>query len=211
MDSVNFLIISNILLWCALVALFFLVFVLVRQVGVLYERIAPAGALMVGQKLQVGTKAPKMRVQDVNSANEISIGNELADKSQLLFFVSPDCPVCKSLLPVVKSVRSTEKRWLDVVLATDYDVNETEAFITEHDLNSFAFANSQSLGESFGVAKLPYGILVDEKGIIKSLGLINSREHFESLFIAKETDTASIQSYLQRMQNENPIADNRSP
>lgn len=188
-----------------------MVFVLVRQVGVLYERIAPAGALMVGQKLQVGARAPQMRVPDVNSSNEISVGYEQADKSQLLFFVSPDCPVCKSLLPIVKSVRSTEQLWLDVVLATDYDEAETKAFIAEHDLSSFAFANSRSLGESLGVAKLPYGILVDDTGIIKSLGLINSREHFESLFIAKETNTASIQSYLQRVQNENPITGNQSP
>ena len=211
MDSSSFLVVSNILLWCAVVGLFFLVFVLVRQVGVLYERIAPAGALMVGQKLQVGDKAPQMQVRDVNSADEINIGYEHADKSQLLFFVSPDCPVCKSLLSVVKSVRNTEKRWLDVVLATDYDAHETEAFIAEYDLNDFAFANSQPLGQSYGVAKLPYGVLVDDHGIVKSMGLINSREHFESLFIAKETDTASIQSYLRQAHSERPAVGNQSP
>lgn len=176
----------------------------------LYERIAPAGALMIGQALEVGTQAPQMRVPDINSSDEISIAHEHADKSQLLFFLSPDCPVCKTLLPIIKSVRNTEKRWLDIVLATDYDPEQTEMFIVERDLKAFAFANSRSLGQSYGVAKLPYGVLIDEKGIISSMGLINSREHFESLFIAKETNTPSLQSYLRQEQNENRLAGNQT-
>lgn len=182
-----------------MVGLFFLVFALARQIGVLYERIAPAGALMLEQKLKVGDPAPRLKVKDLNSTNDITIGEqEHADKSQLLFFLSPDCPVCKTLLPIIRSVRGTEKEWLDVVLATDYDQDETGRFIEEQNLGDFAFVNSGFLGKSCGVGKLPYAILVDESGVIKSMGLVNSREHFESLFIAKEIDTASVQEYLQR-------------
>lgn len=197
----NFLIISNILLWLSVVGLFFLVLALVRQVGVLYERIAPAGALMLNQILQVGTKAPELEIKDLNSSETIAIGGEhQSQKSQLLFFVSPDCPVCKTLLPVIKSVRNAEKTWLDVVLATDYNQKATDRFIAAQSLSDFMFVNSQLLGRSYGIAKLPYGVLVDNNGIVKSMGLINSREHFESLFIAKETNTASVQKYLQHAQ-----------
>src|SRR5690606_38035966 len=40
------LVVSNIVLWVAVLALLGTVFALARQIGVLYERIAPMGALM---------------------------------------------------------------------------------------------------------------------------------------------------------------------
>ena len=39
------LIVSNLLLWIIVLILGVMVFALVRQIGVLYERVAPAGAL----------------------------------------------------------------------------------------------------------------------------------------------------------------------
>jgi hypothetical protein len=40
--------------------------------------------------------------------------------------------------------------------------------------------------------------LIDEHGILRAKGLVNSREHLESLFEAKELGVASIQEYLER-------------
>ncbi len=45
---------SNVLLWVAVVVLAGVVFALTRQIGVLHERVAPAGALMLGQGPKVG-------------------------------------------------------------------------------------------------------------------------------------------------------------
>jgi hypothetical protein len=39
---------------------------------------------------------------------------------------------------------------------------------------------------------------VDSTGLISSLGIVNSREHLESLFEAERMDVASIQDYLQQ-------------
>ena len=61
-----------------------------------------------------------------------------------------------------------------------------------------AGANLVEEGRAFGVAKLPYAVLLDENGKVASLGLINSREHLESLFEAKERGVASIQDFLAR-------------
>ena len=57
---------------------------------------------------------------------------------------------------------------------------------------------SELLGKTYGIAKLPYGIIVCEKGMIVSLGVVNSREHLDSLFEAKESKIASIQDYLKK-------------
>ena len=67
-----------------------------------------------------------------------------------------------------------------------------------HDLTGMPYVLSERLGRSFGVSKLPYAVLLDEMGRIASLGLINNREHLESLFEAKERKVASIQQYLER-------------
>ena len=49
---------------------------------------------------------------------------------------------------------------------------------------------------TYQVGKLPYAVLVDEAGIIRSKGLVSSREHIESLFEAKERGVASVQEYF---------------
>lgn len=195
----SFLIISNIVLWLCVIGLLFVVFALVRQVGVLYERIAPAGALMVQQALSVGDDAPELVVEDQNGSVEISIGATNSNgKSQLVFFVAPDCPICKTLLPMFKSAKLAESKWLDFVLASDGDASEMTAFIEREQLQKFPFANSQKLGVAYGVAKLPYAVLIDESGKIASMGLVNTREHFDSLFNAKESRVASLQDYLEK-------------
>ena len=49
-------------------------------------------------------------------------------------------------------------------------------------------------------------MLIDEHGIIASMGIINSREHLESLFEAKERKVASIQEYLEKAQADIPAS-----
>ena len=65
-----------------------------------------------------------------------------------------------------------------------------------HGIEDLPMVLSESLGRAFGVSKLPYAVLIDEAGRVASTGLINSREHLESLFVAKEHGVASIQEFL---------------
>ena len=200
------LIISNIVLWILVIIMAVMLFALVRQIGVLYERVAPAGALMLNQNLEVGGDAPTLDMQDING-ELLSIGGTPDDgKSTLVFFVSPTCPVCKTLLPVVKSARKSESDWLNIVLASDGDNNDHKGYIAEHKLEEFSYISSEILGRSYGVSKLPYAVLIDEHGKIASMGIINSREHLESLFESKERGVASIQEYIKM---HTPDSDNK--
>jgi len=193
---VDLLLLSNIVLWFAVIALSVVVFALTRQIGVLYERVAPAGALAVNQNLEVGQLAPEMSLQTLAS-NMIEIGGKKEDgKSQLLFFVSPDCPVCKTLLPAIKSAAKTEADWIELILASDGHDQNHSGYVKQYGLEEFSYVISEILGKTYGVAKLPYAILINEQGNIASMGIINSREHIDSLFEAKERNVASIQDYL---------------
>jgi len=194
---INTLIISNIILWILVLVLVAVVFALVRQIGVLYERVAPAGALMAGKGLKTGELAPVFDLQTIQG-QAFRLGGERSDgKSTLLFFLSPTCPVCKTLLPVLQAMRSSEADWLEIVLASDGDELEHREWLKKQKLESWPYILSPQLGMTMQVAKLPFGALIDEKGILCARGLVNSREHIESLFEAKAQGVASIQEFMQ--------------
>lgn len=197
----NILIASQILLGVLVLGLGVVCLALARQIGVLHERIAPAGALSVNQRLKVGDAAPAMTLSAIDG-RKVEVGK--SDASQLYFFLSPDCPICKTLLPIVRSIAGAERDWLRVVLASDGgDADTHRAFQQREKLDDFPYVLSEPLGRSFGVGKLPYAVLVDSDGKIASMGLVNSREHLESLFEAKERGVASLQEYAARRSSEN--------
>jgi methylamine dehydrogenase accessory protein MauD len=197
----NTLIISNLLLWVLVLVLVAVVFALVRQIGVLYERVAPAGALMSGKGLKTGELAPVLELQTVDG-RAFKIGGERNDdKSTLLFFLSPTSPVCKTLLPVLEAMRKSEADWLEIVLASDGDLDEHRAWLKKQKMESWPYVLSPQLGMTMQVAKLPFAALIDEKGILCARGLVNNREHIESLFEARAQGVASIQEYLKAQQH----------
>ncbi|WP_339709318.1 redoxin family protein [uncultured Sphingosinicella sp.] len=190
----SLIVVSQVLLWITVAVLGVLVAALARQVGVLHERIAPAGALTLHQGVKTGDAAPEMHVKSL-SGDAVVIGGARG-RSQLIFFLSPDCPICKTLLPVFKSAAAAERGWLDAILASDGDEAAHRRLMMAEGLAGFPYVLSEDLGRRFGVSKLPYAVLIGEDGKIASLGLVNTREHLESLFEAKERGVASLQDFL---------------
>ena len=189
------LMISNVLLWIAVLAALVGLFALARQIGVLYERVAPMGALMMDTGPKVGEASPVFDLPALVGNTRVTIGRP-ADKSTLLFFLSPTCPVCKKLLPILRSVNRTEQDWLRVVLTSDGEQPEHLAFYEKADLKEFPYVLSSEPGIAYRVAKLPYAVLLNEHGRVVAKGLVNSREQLESLFTAKEMGVASVQEFI---------------
>ena len=191
------LIVSNAILWIVVLALLLAVIALSRQIGILYERIAPMGALMLDHGPKVGDVAPVFRLDSLGGG-QVSVGQSASGKSQLLFFLSPTCPVCKKLLPILKSISAAEAGWLELVFASDGNVVEQADFYHRVNLEAFPYVLSTDLGMAFRVGKLPYAILIGDDGRVRAKGLVNSREQLESLFAAKELGVASVQEYLEQ-------------
>jgi len=188
--------VSNVVLWIVVLALLALVLALTRQIGVLHERISPVGALMINKGLTVGEKVPVVAVSDLDG-KALQVGAPRSDGlSTLLLFVSPTCPVCESLLPVVQASRRQEKSWLHIVLASDGDLATQREFVRGHGLTEFQYVVSAPLGMTYQVSRLPFAALVDGAGILRARGLVNSREHLESLFEAQRLGVASLQDYF---------------
>lgn len=191
------LVAAVVLLWVVVVALCLVVFGLTRQIGVLLERVAPAGAMLTPQHIQPGEVAPRLTLEGLDAAR-IEVGEERADgRSQLIFFLSTTCPMCDALLPVVRSIADGERAWLDVLLATDGPEEDHAGFIRRKKLEGLPYVVSRELGEGMRVAQLPFAALVDGQGVVRSAGLVNTREHLESLLEAARLGVASIQEVLE--------------
>lgn len=191
------LIVSNILLWVLVLLLGAIALVLARQVGILYERVAPAGALVLDKGPSVGDAAPRLTFTDLAGAEQ-HVGFPRA-RNQLVFFLSPTCPVCKRLLPTLKSVAHREAGSVDVLLASDGEIGEQRAFVVRERLTTFPYVLSTELGMRFAISRLPYAVLIDREGRIRAKGLVNSREQIESLFTAYELGVGSAQEWLEKM------------
>jgi methylamine dehydrogenase accessory protein MauD len=153
---------------------------------------------MLAKGLKVGERVPEVSVSDLDGRGLV-VGAPRADRtSLLLMFVSPTCPVCKSLLPVLKSSRKAEAARVEIVLASDGDEAEQRAFVSREALSEFRYVVSAPLGITYQVSRLPYAVLVDDAGVLRARGLINSREHLESLFEAQRLGVASLQDYLEQ-------------
>ncbi|MCJ2185831.1 thioredoxin domain-containing protein [Novosphingobium beihaiensis] len=188
------LIISQVLLWIVLGLTLLGGLALARQVGVLYERVAPVGALTATRGPEPGSVAPRLKLAALDGQT-IEIGGPSASgRSSLVLFVSAQCPVCKVLIPTAREVARSEG--LDLILAGDAPEAEQRALIMKHGLGDLPFVNSSEFGRTYAVDKLPHAILIDGKGIIAGRGLVNSREHLESLVEARDSGLRSVQEYL---------------
>ena len=189
----NTLSVSLVLLWIAVIALGLMFWALSRQVGVLFERVAPMGALITDAGPEIGSPSPVFNLIGLQS-EPVMIGGPQAQPT-LLFFLSPTCPICKKLIPALKHVARDEGRNLRVILASDGQ-EEHLAYVREHSLQNMPYLLSTELGMRYRVSRLPYAVLIDQAGAVMAKGLINSREQFDSLLNANDMKTASIQNYL---------------
>jgi len=171
-----------------------LVFGLARQIGVLHERVAPMGAMTSDQGPQVGEAAPRLSAATLDGI-ALELGGPSPDgRSQLLLFVAPSCPVCKKLLPIARSFARTER--MRLTLVGDGEPAAQRALIQQFGLEAVPYVSSAHIGLTYQVGKLPHAVLIDPAGIIRAKGLVNTREHLESLLNAEESGYATIQAYL---------------
>ena len=190
------LIASNILLWLMVIALGVLTFALARQIGLLHERSAPLGAVISDKGPDVGEDAPEFELKDFKGS-PVKIGGIREDGlDTLLLFLAPNCPMCNKLLPTALSMAAGEH--MDVMVISDGPLEEHEAFLRKHRIGDLPYVVSASVGIQFQVGRVPYAILIGDDGKIQSKGLVNTREHLESLVEAKAMGVQSIQEYLKR-------------
>ncbi len=187
-------VVFDVLLWALVLVLGVAVLALARQVGVLSQRIAPVGALTPVHGPKVGELTEALEAVDLDG-REQQIGGASAGEATLLLFVSPTCPVCKALLPAAKSLAAAEG--LRLVFGSDGGEPERHrAFANEAGIGKFPYLHSEALGLRYGVSRLPFAVLIGADGTLRGRGLVNTREHLESLLESWRTGIATLQDYV---------------
>jgi methylamine dehydrogenase accessory protein MauD len=194
------LVASNIILWFLVIILSLVVFALARQVGVLHERVAPAGALMPTTGPKVGELTEAGLYKDLNG-EPLTLGGISDDRrATLILWISPTCPVCKGLVPTARSVCEDED--FNLVFASDGDkLEQHQAYVRDLGIGKYPYIVSQALGMKFAVSKLPFAALIGPDGTLRSKGLVNTREHLESLAESMETGIDTLQDYMKLVDN----------
>jgi methylamine dehydrogenase accessory protein MauD len=195
------LLVSNIVLWVLVLVLALIVLALARQVGILHERVAPAGALQPVEGPKVGELTEAMPLKSLDD-EPVTIGGRNADGlATFVLFISPTCPVCKSLVPTAKSLARKEASRMRLLFASDGDSREQHlAYAKDLGLGDYPYVLSQELGMTYQVSKLPFALLIGADGTLQSKGLVNTREHLESLIEAMDSGVATLQEYVGRME-----------
>ena len=188
------LIIAQIISWVVILAFGVALIALARQVGILHMRVAPAGALATAGGASVGDDTEGLMGQSVDGRMLTLGGARTGVPLRLLMFVSPSCPLCKNLIPMAKSFARDER--VQLIFVGDDDLAAQRAMIEKQGLNGYQFINGPEVGQAYEVGKLPYAALLDADGVVLSKGLVNSREHLESLIVAHEMGVRSVQDYI---------------
>ncbi len=197
------LLISILILWVVVIVLALLVLALARQVGILHERVAPAGALQPTSGPKVGELTRPLKLRALDGSSLTLGGASDASLATFILFVSPTCPVCKSLVPTAISLVHSEKSRMRLVFASDgadsdRELAQHKSYVTDLKISAYPYVISQQLGMSFEVSKLPFAVLIGSDGILKSKGLVNTREHMESLIEAMDSGIATLQDFVGR-------------
>ena len=189
--------ISSIIQWVIILILSVMLFALTRQVGILHERVAPAGALQPTSGPKVGEITEKIRVTSLDG-NEFDIGGS-GDWQNIKFilFISPTCPVCKELVPTAIALIGSEAQRMELFFASDGEnMQQHKSYVTDLEITDYPYFVSERLGLAYQVSKLPFAVLIDGDGVLRSKGLVNTREHMESLIEAMDTGVATVQEYV---------------
>lgn len=167
---------SYIVLWVLVVVLSILLIGLARQVGTLHLRLGPRGALELDDEgPPLGEAPPSMDTRD-HSGRPVTIGGP--GTPQFLLFVSPDCPVCREVLPSLPVVSQVGQM-------AAYAISDSESEKGAREYRSVGGVARLILGpgisQAYRVPGTPYAVILDALGVVRAKGTVNNLEQMEGL------------------------------
>ena len=135
---------------------------LARQVGILHERLSPAGLARARDGVQVGQTIPEMSLVSV-SGEPVS----LAGAPSALLFVSSECPICRSVLPAFEAALAHsgyQGLWVaDGMPGPSGAMPDYAGYAAEHQVPEDRLLVSQELGLTLDVRQIPALVLLDDE------------------------------------------------
>jgi methylamine dehydrogenase accessory protein MauD len=175
--------VSYIVLWGLVLFQGLVIFVLLRQLGVMYLGTAQGVA---HDGLPVGESAPGFTVRGLEG-QDISLA-DFRGRSLLLVFGSPDCVPCRRLIPDLNVFARERAVEAHVLFLSRGNEEDSRGFANENDVQvPVAILSDDELAGKYRARVTPFAFLIDGEGVIRAKGLANNREHLEMLVrMAKE-------------------------
>lgn len=183
-------------LWAVVVVQVILTLALARLVGQLHRRLPPSGARVIDPGPEIGQFVEDWEGTDV-LANPVSFQFPRV-RGLFLLYLSPHCSSCAALLPSArrffKEIASeADGVWVMVIGSTETQID----YARKNGLTSHPVIVESQLPPSWRLQGAPFGVWISAAGQVQTKGMVNHREHLESLRHAAATGHASIQSYLE--------------
>jgi len=193
--------VSYFVLWAVVLVQAVLLLSLSRLVGRLSKRLPPSGARMIDPGPDLGRPLPEWRGTDL-------LGRERAwefprERGVLLLYLSPHCSTCTQLAPAAKRFFREIRREAEGVWVLTISGEEARRqYIESRRIADHPVVDEQSLPDELRLGGAPFAIWADAEGVVRAKGMVNTREHLESLREAAATGRDSIEAYLEQKEQE---------
>jgi methylamine dehydrogenase accessory protein MauD len=193
----SMMLVSYFALWGLVLLLVFAFAVLARQIGFLHQRLEPSGARMTNVGPEIGELIPARTITDI-AGRKIELGGVSA-KPTLVTFMAATCPSCADLAPALRALWKHERKKVNfLVVAVTGDEEINQRFIAHYDIQDIPYVVSPDLGKDYKVLNPPYGVFLDNAGVVKAKGIVNRLEHLESLLNAAELNEPSLDGFMKK-------------
>jgi methylamine dehydrogenase accessory protein MauD len=185
--------VSYIVLWVVVLALALLVFLLYRQLGIMYLGSAE-GVSRDG--LPKGTPAP-----DFSLTDQYGHVQHLADyrgRPTLLVFGSPSCSPCRILFPQLEDWTRHHPEvgalWLNATTP-----EESLRFVSElgATVPVVPYTPESKLLDKYRARVTPFAFMLDESGVIRAKGLVNTKAGLDLFYKEMRTGNVEEQAVVQ--------------
>lgn len=168
---------SYIALWAVVLFQGLVIFILLRQLGVIYLGTAQGVAR---DGLSQGQRAPEFSLPSLEGP-PVAL-SAFRGMPLVLVFGSPSCTPCKGLLPDLQAFAAEKQDELRVLFLSRGEIEESRRFAQELDVRvPVAVHPDESLPEQYKVRVTPFAFLIDREGVVRAKGLANNRAHLDML------------------------------
>jgi methylamine dehydrogenase accessory protein MauD len=169
--------VSYVVLWGVVLFQGLVIFVLLRQMGLMYLGTAQGVAR---DGLAPGTKAPDFTLSDL-AGNLVSLA-DFRGRRLLLIFGSTTCGPCRALVPDLNAFARERASEFATLFLIYGDTTSGRRFVDELGLETpHAVHMDADLADKYKARVTPFAFVIDGEGVVRSKGLANNREHLEML------------------------------
>lgn len=168
---------SYIALWAVVLFQGAVIFMLLRQLGIIYLGTAQGVAR---DGLAAGQRAPGFTLPDLDG-RPVSLG-DFRGLPLLLVFGSAACAPCRSLVPDLNAFADERREQLRVLYLCRGSADEARRFARETDVRvPVAVHPDEELSDRYRARVTPFAFLIDGEGVVRGKALANNREHLDLL------------------------------